>query len=64
MEYAGILSKEGLKRARNISLASALISAKKRGMRVRMLSEIDDQNVANFLSKHFELHRSRELLSI
>jgi len=63
-DYAGIISRDGLKRARDVNVAPALIAAKKRGVRVRMISEIDETNmhVAKYLSRHIQLHRSKDLL--
>ena len=63
-EYAAIMSKYALKRAREDGVARVLASAKKRDLRIRVISEIDESNsaIADSLSKYVELRRSNGLL--
>ena len=63
-EYAAIMSKYALKRAREDGLTRVLASARKRGLQIRIISEIDESNsaTADSLSKYVELRRSNGLL--
>lgn len=64
-EYAAIMSKDALKRAREDGVTRILASAKKkRDLQIRIISEIDKSNsaIADGLSKYVELRRSNGLL--
>lgn len=63
-DYSVITSKFGLKRIRDEGIASAIFSAKRRNVRIRLISEIDDSNIvsAKFLSPHIELRKTRDVL--
>lgn len=63
-EYAAIMSKYALKRARKDDVTRVLSSAHRRNLRIRMISEIDESNsaIADSISKFVELRRSNELL--
>ena len=62
-DYVGIISKWGLRRSKDTGYASALVTAKKRKVRVRLISETDQGNIhtADFISRRVELRRSREI---
>jgi sugar-specific transcriptional regulator TrmB len=63
-DYAGIISKTGLARLKDDGGALALVLAKKRGLRVRVIIELDASNikVANYLARHLEVRQSHGLL--
>jgi hypothetical protein len=63
LDYAGIVSKTGLARLRSDGGAASLISAKRRGLRVRVITELDHSNsdVANYLARHIEVRQSHDL---
>jgi sugar-specific transcriptional regulator TrmB len=63
-EYAAIMSKYALKRAREDGVSRVLASGKKRNLQIRIISEIDETNsaIADNLSKYVELRRSNGLL--
>lgn len=63
LDYSGILSKIGLKRIREDGLATSLIHAKKRGVKVRLITEIDSSNIdcARYISRHVEVRRASKL---
>jgi sugar-specific transcriptional regulator TrmB len=62
-DYVGIISKWGLRRSKDTGYAKALVRAKKRKVRVRLISETDENNahIADFISRRVELRRSREI---
>lgn len=62
-DYSGILSRHGLRRIREDGVGAALILAKKRGVRVRVITEVDSSNIecARFMSKYIEIRRTRNL---
>jgi len=59
-DYIGIISKYGLGRVRKDGTGSALLRAKRRGVKVRLISEVDNGNAhnANFLSRHIALRKT------
>jgi sugar-specific transcriptional regulator TrmB len=63
-EYAAIMSKYALKRAREDGVTRVLASAKKRNLQIRIISEIDKSNsaIADSLSKYVQLRQSNGLL--
>jgi sugar-specific transcriptional regulator TrmB len=63
-DYAAIISKHGLRRALDNGLAKAIVSAKRRRLRVRVISEIDSSNAksADYIARHVELRSSQDLL--
>jgi len=62
-DYLQILSKHGLRRIRQDGIAAAMIFAKKHGVNVRVITEVDSSNVgcARFMAKHIEMRRTRNL---
>jgi sugar-specific transcriptional regulator TrmB len=63
-DYAAVLTKNGLSRSMDNGLAASILSAKRRKIRVRMISEIDSTNVrmGEYLARHVELRTSQDLL--
>ena len=63
-DYVGIVSRFGLARLREYGLEAALVSAKKRGLRLRVISEIDSSNVrfADRLARYVDLRLNHDLL--
>jgi sugar-specific transcriptional regulator TrmB len=67
-DYVSIISKYGLRRISgeelNDKFTSVMMSAKRRGLRIRMISEIDNSNLrsAHVLSRHVELRHLPDLL--
>jgi len=63
-EYAAIMSSYALKRAKEDGVERAIVAARKRNLRVRIISEIDHSNsaAADNLSKYAELRRNTGLL--
>jgi sugar-specific transcriptional regulator TrmB len=63
-ECVGIVSRYGLRRFAEDKTAGAMISSKKRGVRVRLITEIDQSNVklARRLARHFEVRKSHDIL--
>jgi hypothetical protein len=63
-EYAAIVSRDALRRLGETGLLDVIISAKRRGLMVRMISEIDNSNIsmARVLLKHVELRRTSGIL--
>ncbi|HKM50350.1 MAG TPA: helix-turn-helix domain-containing protein [Candidatus Bathyarchaeia archaeon] len=59
-DYIGIMSTYGLKRLRDDGFASVLLAAKRRKVRVRIITEIDRSNVqnANYMSRHVEIRKA------
>jgi sugar-specific transcriptional regulator TrmB len=62
-EYACILSKYSLKRSIYEEKAVAMVKARKRGVRFRIITEIDNSNrkAANYLARHTELRKDRDI---
>ncbi len=62
-DYDVILSKHGLKAIRE-DTANTIIAAKRRGVRVRIISEIEDSNVKNadYISRYANLRQSQDLM--
>jgi sugar-specific transcriptional regulator TrmB len=63
-DYAGVISKYGLRRILSNGVARALVVAKNRyGLCARIISEIDETNVktAKYLSGYFEVRRCKGL---
>lgn len=63
-EYVAIMSKYALRRAEKDSVTEAILSARRRNVNVRIISEIDESNstVANTLSKHVVLRQTNDVL--
>lgn len=63
-EYAAIMSRYALKRAKEDGVTRILASAHKRGLQIRIISQIDESNcaIASSISKYGELRRSNALL--
>lgn len=63
-EYVAIMSKYALRRANEDNVTDAVLSARKRNVRVRIISEIDESNssVANALSKYISLRQINDVL--
>lgn len=63
-EYVAIMSKYALRRADEDNVTKAVLSARRRNVRVRIVSEIDESNsnVANALSKHVSLRQTNDVL--
>lgn len=64
LEYSAIVSKYGLSRILDNGVAGTILYAKRRKVRIRLISEVNPTNAksANYLSRHFELRTSRDLL--
>jgi sugar-specific transcriptional regulator TrmB len=63
-DYSAIITKHGLRRAVDNGLASSVLSAKRRKLKVRILSEIDSVNgkIADYLARHVDLRTSQDLM--
>lgn len=63
-DYVSIMSKYGLKRIRETGIANAILSAKRRKVKFRVISEIDDSNfkAADFLQRHVEVRYNSNML--
>jgi sugar-specific transcriptional regulator TrmB len=63
-DYSAIMTRFGLSRARDNGLVRAIVSAKRRKIRVRIISEIDSSNseTASYLAQRVELRATRDLL--
>lgn len=63
-DYVSIMSKYGLKRIRETGIANAILSAKRRKVEFRVISEIDDSNfkIADFLRGHVEVRYNSNML--
>lgn len=63
-DCVGIVSKYGLRRSTEDGLAGAMVSSKKRGVRVRLITEIDQSNVklAKRLAARFDVRKGRDIL--
>jgi sugar-specific transcriptional regulator TrmB len=63
-DYSAIMTKYGLSRALDNGLASSIVSAKRRKLRVRIISDVDSTNskTADYLARHIELRTSHDLL--
>lgn len=63
-EYVGIMSRFGLKDSKQTGLASALFAAKRRGVNVRLIADVDDSNVkrADDVCRRLELRTSKGIL--
>ena len=64
LDYVSIISGYGLRWVKDEGIARAAVSASRRGVRVRVISEIDDSNIstADYLSQYIQFrHGSRVL---
>lgn len=63
-EYVAIVSKYGLRRTKETGLARAYVSAKRRNLSIRLISEIENSNaeIANWLSRYAEIRHSPGIL--
>ena len=63
-DYAGIFSKYGLTTSFQSGFVSELLAAKRRGIKVRLIVEVDDSNVkqARYLTNHFEIRQNQNIL--
>ncbi|MGO9646311.1 MAG: TrmB family transcriptional regulator [Candidatus Bathyarchaeia archaeon] len=63
-DFAAIVSKFGLPQLSDYGIDKALISAKRRGITVRVIVEVGPSNVrfANRLARHIEVRRTHDLL--
>jgi sugar-specific transcriptional regulator TrmB len=63
-DYSAVLTRYGLSRALDNGLAREMLSAKRRNVTVRIVSEIDSTNAktADYLARHVDLRVSRGLL--
>jgi sugar-specific transcriptional regulator TrmB len=63
-DYSAVMTRHGLSRALDNGLARAIVSAKKRKIRIRIISEVDSSNSkpANYLTQHIELRTTQDLL--
>jgi hypothetical protein len=63
IEYVSIMSRHGLRMIEEDGALRPLISMAKRNVRVRLISEIDEQNnhIAEYLSRHIEFRRGDQI---
>jgi sugar-specific transcriptional regulator TrmB len=63
-DYVSIMSKYGLKRIKETGIANAILSAQRRKVKFRVISEIDDSNfkAADFLQRHVEVRYNSNML--
>jgi len=63
-DYVSVMTKYGLKRIRETGIANAIVAAKRRKVRFKVISEIDSSNFksADFLRRHVEIRHNSNLL--
>jgi sugar-specific transcriptional regulator TrmB len=63
-DYVSVMSKYGLKRIKETGIANAIVGARRRKVRFRVISEIDASNFksADLLRRHVEVRRNSGLL--
>jgi len=62
-EYVGIMSKYGMRRVKEVGTTKAILDAKRRGVKIRLVSEVDSENKKNadYLAKHIEFRTNENL---